>query len=52
MHGDFGGGGSVGSRPGRWLPRRAGAAWGFIGDGIISIVAVFVVVGVASVIFR
>jgi hypothetical protein len=52
MHGDFGGGGSFGGGADRWLPWRTGAAWGLIGDGIIIIVAVFAVVGIATLIFH
>jgi hypothetical protein len=40
------------SRSGRRLPRRAGGAWGFIGDGIIILIAVFAVIVIASVIFH
>ena len=39
-------------RSGRGLPWRADGAWGFIGDGIIILIAVFAVVGIASLIFH
>ena len=40
------------SRPGRRFLRRARGARGFIGDGIIILIAVFAVVGIATVIFH
>jgi hypothetical protein len=39
-------------RPGQRVLVRAKGAWGSIGDGIIILIAVFAVVGIASLIFH